>query len=154
MGSKKADLFPRFVAALIDGVIGWVFVIIPVIGAIISVLYLLFKDGILHQITKQDQWKNKSIGKKIMNLEVKRLDGGVVDLAVSAKRNIPLAVGSFIAILPVIGWVIGPVVGLVFVIIELALVVNDAQGRRMGDRWGNTLVQEVEKVTSGPTVSG
>ena len=45
MDDQKADLFPRFIAALIDGVIGWVFVVIPIVGPIISSLYILLKDA-------------------------------------------------------------------------------------------------------------
>ncbi len=138
--NNKADLFPRFLAALIDSLIGWVFVVIPIVGAIVSVLYLLFKDALPYQVFKEDKWKNKSIGKEIMNIKIDYHQGEVVDMTVSAKRNIPLTIGSLITIIPLLGWVIGPIVGLIFAIIELVLIVTDSDSRRLGDRWGNTTV--------------
>ena len=137
---KKAPLFARFIAALIDALVGWVFVFIPIVGGIISVLYLLLKDGLPYQLFKEEQWKNKSLGKKVMNIEVYQLDDSLVDLSVSAKRNIPLTIGSFIAIIPLLGWIVGPIVGLIFGIIELIFLLTDSQNRRLGDRWANTKV--------------
>ncbi len=137
---EKAPLFARFIAALIDALVGWVFVFIPIVGGIISVLYLLLKDGLPYQLFKEDEWKNKSLGKKIMDIEVYHLDDRVVDLSVSAKRNIPLTIGSFIAIIPLLGWIVGPIVGLIFGIIELIFLLTDSQNRRLGDRWANTKV--------------
>ena len=142
----SAELAPRIVAALIDSAVGWVVVVVPVLGAIVSVLYLLLKDGIMFQLLKTDEWKNKSIGKKIMNIEVETADGSVVDLALSAKRNIPLSIGSFIAIIPVIGWVFGPLVAIVFAVIEIVLVLTDSERRRLGDKWANTRVVQSEPV--------
>ncbi|MFW6287457.1 MAG: RDD family protein [bacterium] len=145
MNYKKVDFMPRFLAALIDGVIGWVPVFIPVIGALIGAAYLLLKDGVMYQFTKDDEWKNRSIGKKIMKLEVVKLDEGYVDLAVSAKRNIPLIIGSIIAIIPLLGWVLGPIISIAFIIIELIAYLSDDTGRRLGDRWANTQVIQVEQ---------
>ncbi len=138
--NKKADLGSRFLAALIDGVIGWVFVVIPILGGVISVLYLLFKDAIPYLVFKDEDWKNKSIGKKIMNMEVYSLEGKTIDLSISAKRNVPLTIGSFIAIVPVIGWIIGPMVAAIFIIFELILLLTNEENRRLGDRWGKTRV--------------
>lgn len=137
---QKAPLFARFIAALIDALVGWVFVFIPIVGGIISVLYLLLKDGLPYQLFKEEEWKNKSVGKKIMNIEVLSLEDKVVDLSISAKRNIPLTIGSFVAIIPLLGWIIGPIIGLIFAIIELIFLLTDAQNRRLGDRWGKTKV--------------
>lgn len=146
MVHKKADLFQRFIAALIDGGVSWVFIIVPVIGGILSVLYLLFKDGIMYRLTKEEDWKNRSIGKKLMNLETRRLDGGVVDLTVSARRNTPLAIGNLIAIIPILGWIIGPLVSFVFALIEIFFILIDRQGRRLGDRWAHTQVVQISRV--------
>ncbi len=141
---RSAELAPRIVAALIDALIGWVVVVIPILGAIVSVLYLLLKDGIMFQLLKTDEWKNKSIGKKIMNIEVETADGSPVDLALSAKRNIPLSIGSFLAIIPVIGWIFGPIVAMVVAVIEIVLVLTDSERRRLGDKWANTRVVQSE----------
>ncbi len=147
---EKAQLSNRVIAALIDGLIAWVFVVIPVIGGIVSVVYILLKDAILYQITKDEQWKNKSIGKKIMSLEVQSLAGETIDFALSAKRNITITLGNFIAIIPLIGWIIGPIVAMILVIIELVLLLSDNRGQRLGDRWAKTTV--VSTVVGATTV--
>lgn len=156
---KKVEFMPRFLAALIDGLIAWVPVFIPVVGGILGALYLLVKDGLMYEITKKEEWKNKSIGKKILNLKVliineegeegeeekkKEEKDDRVDLVISAKRNIPLAIGSFIAIIPLLGWIIGPIVSAVMVIIELTLYFSDEKGRRYGDRMAGTQVIKVK----------
>ena len=143
MEYPKADLFPRFLAALIDGVIGWIFVVIPFIGGIICCLYLLFKDGLMYRVTGDEMWKNKSIGKKLMNLEIKNQTDSNIDLALSARRNIPLTIGSIIAIIPIIGWILGGLVGFIFAAIELIMLLIDDKGRRLGDRWAKTQVIEI-----------
>ncbi|HLV08856.1 MAG TPA: RDD family protein [Halanaerobiales bacterium] len=145
---KKAELSSRVIGALIDGAVGWVLVFIPVIGAILGTLYLLLKEGLMFQITSDKEWQNRSIGKKIMNLEVEGLDNqGALDLAVSAKRNIPLAIPTFIAIIPFIGWGLGAVVGLGIGVIELVFVLTDEEGRRLGDRWAETRVVQTVQST-------
>ena len=138
--NEKAQLATRVLAAVIDSAIGWVVVAIPVLGGIVSTLYLLLKDGLMFQITNDLEWKNKSIGKKIMGIEVETEDGSTVDLAASARRNIPLAIGSVIAIIPVLGWVIGPLVAMILGIVEIVLVLTDPEGRRLGDRLAKTRV--------------
>ena len=137
---EKADLFARAVAAIIDGVIAGVMALVPFVGFIASAAYMLFKEALMYRVTSDEMWKNKSIGKKLMKLEVAYLEGDFVDLAVSAKRNLPLAIGSIIGIIPLLGWVIGPIVGLIVGIIEIILVLTDNLGHRMGDRWANTQV--------------
>ncbi len=72
--------------------------------------------------------------------------GDLVDTNISAKRNIPLTIGSFIAIIPVLGWVIGPIVGLVFAIIELVLIFTDNKRQRLGDRWAGTTVIKAREI--------
>ncbi len=138
--NQKVKLLPRFGAALIDGVIAWFPLMIPVIGGLVGSAYILLKDGIMYQITGKEDWKNKSIGKKLLKLEVIRLDGKNVDLVTSLKRNIPLTIGSLIAVIPVLGWFVGPVVAFVLAVIELIMYLADKDGRRLGDRWGNTQV--------------
>jgi uncharacterized RDD family membrane protein YckC len=139
----KADMFSRFMAAIIDGIIGWTVVIIPFIGGIIGSFYLLFKDGLMYKIIDDDEWRNRSIGKKLMNLQIQTKENKTVDLALSAKRNIPLVIGSIIAIIPVVGWIIGGIIGLIFGVIEFILLMIDKKGRRLGDRWADTQVVEV-----------
>ena len=144
--NQKAEVFPRILAFMIDGLIAWVPVFIPFAGAIFGSLYLLFKDGLMYQITKKDEWKNKSIGKKIMNIEIVSLDEQVIDLSISAKRNLPLTIGNFIAIIPVIGWVIGPTLALILGLVELVVFLTDEDGRRLGDKWAKTQVIKLKSI--------
>ncbi|WP_370642673.1 RDD family protein [Tepidanaerobacter sp. GT38] len=101
---KKAGLIERIIAALIDGIIASILIYVPILGGIAGTIYILTKDAIAFEITKNPDYKNRSIGKKIMGIEVVNFDGQDVDWIVSLKRNIPLAIGNVIAIVPVIGW--------------------------------------------------
>ncbi|MDI7247053.1 MAG: RDD family protein [Bacillota bacterium] len=137
----KADLGKRFVAALIDGVIaGILTILIPILGGLLGAAYTLTKDALMFQLTKDAQWKNRSIGKKLMSLQVVNLGGGDVDMTVSIKRNATLSIGSLLAAIPLAGWVLSPIVGGIIGIIEVVLVFTDPAGRRLGDKWANTQV--------------
>jgi len=127
----KADIATRFIAALIDGVIQWVVSFIPFIGALIGAAYMLVKDGL---------FEGQSLGKKVMKLQVVELSGKKADFMVSIKRNAIFAIPSLIAIIPIIGWIIGGILSLIVAIIEIVTVLNDPKGRRMGDKWANSQV--------------
>lgn len=146
MQYKKADLFKRFIAFLIDDIIASLFVYIPILGALVSAVYLLTKDAIAFEITKNPDFKNRSLGKKIMGLEVVSFDCSGIDWTISLKRNLPLAIGSAFGIVPIIGWVVGGIIGFVMVIVEVVLVISDNKGRRLGDRWANTQVVESQDI--------
>lgn len=142
LANQKPDLVKRILAALVDGVIASVVALVPVIGALVGAAYMLTRDALMFEVTKQEEWKNRSLGKKLFNLEVVSEVGGDINFATSVKRNVPLAIGTLIMIIPVLGWVIGPIIALVAGIIEIVLVLGDAKGKRMGDRWASTRVVE------------
>lgn len=106
---------------------------------------MLTKDGLLFELTKDVQWKNRSIGKKIMGLQVVCLGGGDVDMAVSVRRNLIFAIGPVLSIVPLLGWAVGGAVGGVLGLIECLLVLTDPAGRRLGDKMANTQVVAVEE---------
>jgi uncharacterized RDD family membrane protein YckC len=135
----KADLGKRFVAALIDGILAGVVGVIPVVGGLIGAAYMLVRDGL-----DLDFMDGRSLGKKVMKLRPVRLDGAAMDIATSVKRNIPFAIGPAIMIIPILGWILGPVVALVIGLVEAVLVLTDEQGRRMGDKLAETMVIETE----------
>mgnify|MGYP006287115545 CR=1 FL=1 len=143
---KKAEVFSRILAFSVDVLIAWLPFFIPVIGGVFGSLYLLFRDGIMYQITKKEEWKNKSIGKKLLNIEIEKLDGEFVDLVSSAKRNLPLTLGNFIAIVPIIGWVIGPILALILAVVELVVFLTNDEHRRLGDLWAKTRFIKIEEV--------
>ncbi len=142
--ATKADMGKRIIAAIIDGVlcgvVGW----IPVAGWIISTVYVLVRDGL-----ELDFMDRRSLGKKVMKLRPIRLDGQPMDVGTSVRRNLPFAVGAIgtvIAFVPFIGWLVALLIGLaafVIAILELVLVITDAEGRRLGDKLAGTKVIEV-----------
>ena len=140
MNYPKADLFKRFIAFLIDGVISSILIYVPILGGIVSTVYTLTKDVIAYEITKNPDFKNRSIGKRVMGLEVVTLEGKEMDWALSIRRNLPLAIASVCSIVPIIGWIIGAIIGFIISIAEVILVITDNKGRRLGDRWADTQV--------------
>lgn len=84
MNYPKANLFKRFIAFLIDGVIASIFIYVPVLGGIVSTVYTLTKDVIAYEITKNPDFKNRNIGKKVMGLEVISLEGQNMDWVFSS----------------------------------------------------------------------
>lgn len=140
----KADLTKRFLASLIDGLLAGGVSMIPIIGGIIGAAYILVRDGL--ELEFMDR---RSIGKKLLKLRPVRLDGQPMDVATSVKRNFPLAigaVGSIFWIIPILGWIAAiffALIGLLVAIVEIVLVLTDAEGRRMGDKVGVTKVIEV-----------
>ncbi|NLZ54229.1 MAG: RDD family protein [Thermoanaerobacteraceae bacterium] len=140
MNYPKADIFGRFIAFLIDGIIASILIYVPILGGIVSTVYILTKDVIAYEITKNPDFKNRSIGKKIMGLEVASMEGKDIDWGISIRRNLPFAVGSVCSIVPIIGWIIGPILGFVISMVELFLAVTDNKGRRLGDRLADTQV--------------
>jgi uncharacterized RDD family membrane protein YckC len=137
--TAKADLGKRAAAAIIDWIIAWIIaIIIPFIGGIISAAYILLRDGF--DVSFMDR---RSLGKKLLKLRPIALDGSSVDLSVSVKRNWVFAIGPFLMIFPIVGWVLGTIIWAVLSIIETVLVLTDEEARRMGDKMANTKVVEV-----------
>ncbi len=136
----KADPLRRLAAALIDDVLAAIPSVIPVAGGLLGIAYLLTKDAIVYETTKKAEWKNRSIGKKLLGLEVWRWDGARTDLKTSVQRNWPLAVGYLLAFFPLVGWAAGSIAGFVVGLIEAWLVFTNPQGLRIGDRLANTMV--------------
>ena len=127
----KVEVFTRVIAALIDGVMSAVVGFIPVIGAIVGAAYMLLKDGL---------FEGQSVGKKVMKLQVITESGSKADFAVSAKRNFIFAIPVIIMIIPILGWIVAPILSLVILIVELMKVMNEPKGRRLGDIWAGTQV--------------
>ena len=135
------DPVTRFLAFFIDAVIVAVVGLVPVIGGLVGVAYILVRDGLAY-----DFMDGRSIGKKIMKLRPIRLDGGAMDVNTSIRRNWPLAFGSLaqaLIFVPVIGWILIPFVGIagvVIVVVEIVRVLTAPDGRRWGDTMAGTRV--------------
>ena len=142
--SKRPDLGKRALAAIIDAVVAMVVGLVPIAGGIAATAYWLVRDGM-----DLDFMDHRSIGKKVMKLRPVTLDGRPLDLATSAKRNWMFALGGvaqFFA-MTIIGLVLAIPLGLIaFVIgiVEVVLVLTDAEGRRMGDKMAGTRVIETD----------
>jgi uncharacterized RDD family membrane protein YckC len=137
----KPDPMTRFLAFFIDAVIVSVVGLVPLIGSLVAIAYALLRDGLNFEFMD-----GRSIGKKLMKLKVVRHDGSPMDMAASAWRNWPLAVGSLaqgLLIFPVIGWILVPIVviaGPLLALYEAYKVVTDPSGRRWGDSLAGTMV--------------
>ncbi|MBD3378198.1 hypothetical protein GF406_24425 [candidate division KSB1 bacterium] len=145
---EKADLGKRFIAMLIDVLIAIVVGLIPVVGGFIGAAYLLLRDGFDYEFMDR-----RSVGKKLMKLRPVRMDNQPVDINTSIKRNWMFALGALIQALffiPVLGWILIPVVGLaslVIGIVEIVLVITNPEGIRWGDKLGSTkVIEESEPV--------
>jgi uncharacterized RDD family membrane protein YckC len=149
-GYAKADLGKRFVALLIDSVLaGVVYSLLGMggirgagLGMLIGGAYILVRDGLA-----LDFMDGRSIGKKVMKLRPVRLDGGAMDIEASVRRNWPLALSNVLggAIYLIFGWAgvfATPIIALagLFGLVEAILVLTDKDGRRFGDKFGNTQV--------------
>jgi uncharacterized RDD family membrane protein YckC len=142
----KPDTVARFLAYLIDAVAVYAVGMVPVIGGLVGIAYVLARDGL-----EYDFMDRRSIGKKIMKLRPVRLDGQPMDLRTSFMRNWPLTIGSLAQVLlyiPVVGWVLLPFVaiaGVVIAVLEVVRVLTDPEGRRWGDLLAGTKVVVVER---------
>lgn len=85
----KPDTVARFLAFLIDAVAVAVIGLVPVIGGLVGIAYVLARDGLAFEFMD-----GRSIGKKLMKLRPVRLDGLPMDLPTSFRRNWPLSLGS------------------------------------------------------------
>ena len=137
----RPDAMTRFLAFFIDAVTVAVVGLVPVIGGLVGIAYVLVRDGLTY-----DFMDGRSIGKRIMKLRPVRLDGLPMNLETSIRRNWPLAFGSLAQVLifiPVIGWILIPFVGIagaIIVVIEIVRVLTSADGRRWGDAMAGTEV--------------
>ncbi len=142
----KPDTVKRFLAMLIDGIIATVLgavvgMIIPIPGGIVGGAYYLIRDGL-----DVDFMKQRSLGKKVMKLDVVRLDGKPMDLETSVKRNWMFGFGAASSILiyiPILGWLlilVGGPIALCLGLYECYKVLTDKEGRRWGDTLAGTMV--------------
>lgn len=135
MEFTKASILKRIGAAVVDGVIAGAASMIPVVGWLVAIAYSLAKDGI---------FEGASIGKKLLKLKVKTMDGGQADYVVSAKRNAIFAIPNVFMIIPLLGAVIAAPIALIIAVVETVFVFTNPLGRRMGDKFANSVVVDEE----------
>lgn len=140
MTYEKAELGRRFFAALADGLLAGLLGLVPLIGGFLALAYMLTKDAVWSAAMSSGDWEGRSFGKRLMGLKVIKVDGGRVDFGVSIMRNLPIVAGSIVALIPLLGWFLAPIVSLALLALEIFLIVTDSKGRRFGDRWAETVV--------------
>ncbi len=138
----KVEVGTRVIAALIDSVMSYIVGFIPILGAIVGAVYMLLKDGL---------FEGQSVGKKVMKLQVITEEDKKADFSISAKRNAIFAIPIALMIIPILGWVLAPIVGLVILVIEFLKVMNEPGGRRLGDNWAGTQVIAFTETTGMET---
>ncbi|NKB90016.1 MAG: hypothetical protein GKS06_17530 [Acidobacteria bacterium] len=140
---EKADVGKRVLAALIDCGIAIVMAFVPGVGQLLGSAYMILRDGL-----DLDFMNHRSIGKQVMKLHVETVDGAPLELMTSVKRNWIFAIGPLVPlvfIIPLLGLLLFPFLAfasLALGITELVPALTDAEGRRLGDKWANTIVVE------------
>ena len=115
--AQPATIGNRILAVIIDGLIAGVCYIVPVIGVLLGMAYMITRDALPFL-------DGQSIGKKAMKLR-----------AVSAETGKPLTndwgpcvIRNIVLYIPF------------FSIVELIILLNNKEGQRLGDQWAKTKV--------------
>jgi len=126
-GLRAAGYLIDVLPAILLGLFG----IIPIVGPIIAG-FLLAPYWLLRDVT------GASIGKLILGLKVARKDGQPATVGARVLRNLTLAIGPGLLIIPILGYVLGPVTAFIAVSVETILLLSS--GERLGDRMAGTTV--------------
>ena len=123
-GAYVIDVIPAAIVAFVLG-------LIPILGAMMAgfvlLCYWLFRDV-----------AGSSLGKMLLGLRVVRKDGSPAEPKDRILRNLPLAAGPALLMIPVAGYVLAPLVAAPLVIIEAVLLL--AKNERLGDMLAGTSV--------------
>jgi uncharacterized RDD family membrane protein YckC len=104
---------------------------IPILGPIIAG-FLLLPYWLFRDIT------GRSIGKMLLGLKVVNKDGSPASIGARILRNLPIAIGPGLLIIPLLGYVLAPIVALLLICTEIVMLLT--QGNRLGDRLAGTTV--------------
>jgi len=129
----KADLLQRSVARFADLVVTVLLGrLIPEIGPLIAIAYLLLADGLMD---------GQSLGKRLGGVKVihtgHRRNARYRE---SMVRNAPLALIGVFYLIPLIGWVLFILGGVFVAVFESYMAFTDRQGLRIGDVFADTQV--------------
>lgn len=141
-----ADAGIRLLAGFIDFVVAVILGSVPLIGVLVSSAYWLARDG----IEVDNALRCRSMGKALTGLRPVFDDGGAIDLKASLIRNWLFGLGPvawIAAWLPNAGASLAflTLAALSLAAIEVALVLGDERGRRLGDRMAGTHVVVVRE---------
>jgi uncharacterized RDD family membrane protein YckC len=118
------DLIPAITASVL---VGW----IPILGAILAGFilgsYWLFRD-----VT------GGSLGKLALGLRVRNRDGSEANVGSRVLRNLTIAAGPGLLIIPLLGYALAPLMAALLIITESIMLLT--QGERLGDKLAGTAV--------------
>lgn len=125
--------FTRLIAKAIDlGLVLLLSILFYPLGIILSVIYIAVADSLNN---------GQSLGKKFMGFAVISLeDGKPCTVKQSAVRNLPFIIPLVLAVIPLWGWIIGSLLGIVLCAFELYLLFKLDSGHRLGDVMADTSV--------------
>lgn len=125
----------RIFAFLIDFLIASFFSILPIplVGGLIAFLYMLLRDGLTDR---------GSMGKRLLNLQVTTIGGQRLNYDESIRRNIIFAIPAIFNLIPLVGWLLALLAGMIVYVVELLAMVASPREQRNGDRWAGTVVTE------------
>lgn len=147
VAGRPGELIDRFLARLVDGLI--LAVAYWVLSAIFSSLFL---QGLTHSTGEElayatflsvffvavsigyfawfESDRGQTLGKQLLKLQVYGPTGGHPTVEQAVRRNLFYA-AQLITIMPVVGWIVGPVASLVLVVL-IAVSINNDTTRRQG----------------------
>src|SRR5665213_353922 len=109
-GIRAAGYLIDVIPACIFGLFGF----IPIVGAMIAG-FLLLPYWLLRDIT------GRSLGKMMLGMEVVRADGSPAPVSARILRNLTIAVGPGLLIIPLLGYVLAPPVGGLLILTEIVM---------------------------------
>jgi uncharacterized RDD family membrane protein YckC len=130
---KKAEIGPRIGALIIDALIGIplaMLSVIPFVGLLTGLLlagYWLCRDLM-----------RPSLGKKALGLEIVGMNGERPTDQQLIIRNIPFVIAPVLSMIPILGVVAAPPIGILVFVGELVMFIT--QGQRFGDQMAKTQV--------------
>jgi uncharacterized RDD family membrane protein YckC len=126
-GTRVAGYLIDVLPAIVLGLFG----LIPIMGPIMAGL-MLTPYWLLRDVT------GSSLGKLILRTMVVRKDGQPASAGARVLRNVPLAIGPALLIIPLVGYFLGPATAGIAVLVEGIMLLT--QGERVGDRIAGTTV--------------
>ena len=123
-GAYLIDVIPAILAGI---AVGW----IPIVGAVM-LGFILLAYWLLRDIT------GSSLGKLVLGLRVVKKDGSPSGAKERILRNLPIAAGPCLLIIPLAGYAIAPPIAGILIVTEAVLLL--AKKERMGDMLAGTTV--------------
>lgn len=139
----KASILNRFIAKAIDLLIaGALLELLPGIGFLAGILYLLIADGL---------FQGKSAGKWLISLQVYVPPSrSVCGFKESIIRNAPMALAYLFLLIPYVGWVLTACI----LAVEALVVIGNELGLRIGDEMAGTQVLDCKVLNAEAPGSG